>query len=203
MIAGGTSDRRGKQTCFFSAMDPSEKLVPDLQGLSKDEPRIMHYKHSKRPVHDAVSTFDLKIAQDRGLTFDQTGSVAINLYDTTPTKALVRVDPVQLERNNTSCNQVWRHREKTFSNNSDIAQISCVDLRVQGEPDQLMDDEEHEKRSLIQSLLMNVLQSPNKDNLMAQLFLERDGRQGVSKRFLRLQRTWLKNKAMSTLMKSS
>ena len=40
------------------------------------------------------------------------------------------------------------------------AQMSFIDLRVQGEPDRFMKDEAHNKRSLIQSLLMNVLQFP-------------------------------------------
>ena len=49
LIAGGTSDRRGRQTCFFSASDPLEKSLPDFQELPEDQPRMIHYTHSKRP----------------------------------------------------------------------------------------------------------------------------------------------------------
>ena len=59
--------------------------------LLKDEPRMAHVKHSKRAGHDEVYVFDLKIAQDRGLPFDQTGSFPLFLYDTMPSEATMRV----------------------------------------------------------------------------------------------------------------
>ena len=56
------------------------------------------YTQSKRPDLDARYIIDLKIAQDRGLKFGQTGSFAIILYNTMPTGALVKV--VKFNRNN-------------------------------------------------------------------------------------------------------
>ena len=46
---------------------------------------------------------------------------------------------------------------------SDKAQISCINFRVHGDPDQVTDGEEQNKRSLVQFLLMDVLQFSNKD----------------------------------------
>ena len=52
--------------------------------------------------------------------------------------------------------------------NEDQAQSSCIDLRVQGESDQSIDDEERQ-RSLTMSLMEQMLESPSKDKLMAEL----------------------------------
>ena len=86
---------------------------------------------------------------------------------------------------------------------SDTAPISCVDLRVQEEPDRSAEDAAHTKRLLIQSLLVSVLQSLNKDKLMAELFLSKERRQGVSRYFFHCKRIIFRNKAISKLMKSS
>ena len=59
-------------------------------------------------------------------------------------------------------------------NHSDKAQSSRIDLRVQGEPDQLTEDEEQKNSSLIQSLLMNILQSVNEDKVIADLIVSKE-----------------------------
>ena len=51
---------------------------------------MVHTRHSKRLDLDAVYIFDLKIAQDRGLTFFQMDSFAIVLKNTMPTEALAK-----------------------------------------------------------------------------------------------------------------
>ena len=40
-----------------------------FKEFSTNKPRMVHYKHSERPDHEAGYTFDLKIAQDRTLSF--------------------------------------------------------------------------------------------------------------------------------------
>ena len=53
---------------------------------------MVHQIHSKKtPDLDAVYTFDLKIAQARGLVSYLTGRCAVIQNDTTPSEALVRV----------------------------------------------------------------------------------------------------------------
>ena len=54
----------------------------------------------------------------------------------------------------------------------------CICLRVQGESDQMTDDEEQKKRSPIQSLIIEVLQSPDTDKLRAGN-ISKERRQGV------------------------
>ena len=53
--------------------------------------------------------------------------------------------------------------------NSDQAKCSCIDLRMQGEPGQSTDNEER-TRSPIKSLMKRFPESPNKDQLMTELF---------------------------------
>ena len=83
------------------------------------------------------------------------------------------VPPLQLELASSSCKRNVRFKN-LLHDNSDKAPISCIDLRVQKEPDQLTDDEEQTKRSLIKSLLMDVIQSPTKTNFMALVFPNSD-----------------------------
>ena len=121
----------------------------------------------------------------------QAGSFANILYDTMPSEASVRVVKLQKSETETlfgtrsaKVTDVTRSsssigteenpvqpsmeaaRGSPLCDNKAKAQISCIDLRVQGEPDRMMEDEAH-KKSLTQSLLLKLLQSPNKDNLMA------------------------------------
>ena len=48
LVAGGTSDRRGRQACFFSGMNPMEEPLPCVIEFLTNEPRMAHYKHSKK-----------------------------------------------------------------------------------------------------------------------------------------------------------
>ena len=56
------------------------------------------------------------------------------------------------------------------------ARIACIEIRVQGESDPWTEDEDHTKLAPIHSLLMSVLQSPNKDKLMTE-FPKRDDKE--------------------------
>ena len=46
LIAGGTSDRRRRQACFLSAMDPLEVPLPDFTEI----PRYVRYTHSEDQI---------------------------------------------------------------------------------------------------------------------------------------------------------
>ena len=50
LIAGGTSDGRGTEACFFPAVDPLEEPLPDFTEFPKDEPRMVHGKGSKKQI---------------------------------------------------------------------------------------------------------------------------------------------------------
>ena len=72
--------RGGRRVCFVSAMRPLDDSLPEASDFSTGVPKTVPYKHSKKkPDHDAVYMFNLKISQDRGLTFRQTGRFAIVL----------------------------------------------------------------------------------------------------------------------------
>ena len=88
-IAGGTSGRAGEPPCFFSAMCPLDKSLPE----ASDVPASIQ----KTDV-DAVNMFDWKVAQVRGLKFCHTGSIAIVQHNTIPTEPLVEVE--KSNRNN-------------------------------------------------------------------------------------------------------
>ena len=69
LIGGGTCDRGGRQRCFFSAMHPLGKPLPEVSDVPTNIPKMLPYKHPKRPDLDAVHILDLKIAPDRGFKF--------------------------------------------------------------------------------------------------------------------------------------
>ena len=73
LIAGGTSDRKGRQAWFFSAMPPLDNSLPEASNVSTSVHKMVPYKHAKRPDLDAVYTFDFKIAQDGGLKILSSG----------------------------------------------------------------------------------------------------------------------------------
>ena len=68
-------------------MHPLVNSLLEASNVFTSVPKMAPYKNSNRPDLDAVYTFDLKIAQDRGLKFYQTGSFAIILFHTMPTEA--------------------------------------------------------------------------------------------------------------------
>ena len=109
LIAGGTGDRRGRQACFFSAMTHWRRLCP----ISQNSPRTnLDWCTANIPIVpdlDAVYTFDVKIAQDRGLTFHQTCSCAIILNNTMPSDALV-----EFNRNDSETEITTRHTSDTL-----------------------------------------------------------------------------------------
>ena len=70
---------------FFAAVN----LMEDDQGIEEtrcnlDEPRIVPKKNTLRPHQNTMYWCHLKLAQKRGLQFNQTRSHAIVLYDTLP-----------------------------------------------------------------------------------------------------------------------
>ena len=79
-----------RQTCFFTAVDPSRK--PDVNpwyesGQSRMVPCRMTWKRH----HDSVYWFDLKIAQDKGLVFWLAMSHDIILNDSMPVDCSTKV----------------------------------------------------------------------------------------------------------------
>ena len=59
-------------------MDPLEEPLPEFIELPTNQ---VHNKHSETSVLDAVYTFDMKIAQVRGLTFYPTRFLSQKIGD--------------------------------------------------------------------------------------------------------------------------
>ena len=94
--------------------------------------------------------------------------------------------------------EIFRNVKNVGSILGTSAPISCIALRVQGEPDELTEDEEHKKRSLLQSLLMSF--GPRTRTNWWQNYFRRTTTRST-KSFLRMPRTFfLGDKALSKLM---
>ena len=85
LIPGGRSLKRGWQSVFFTITNPME----DNNGMEETpcdltKPRIAPYKNTWKPPQNTVFWCNWKLAQERGLQFNQTRSHAIVLYNTLP-----------------------------------------------------------------------------------------------------------------------
>ena len=80
-------------------------------------------------------------------------------------------------------------------------QSSHIDLRIQGDPEQSPDKEDQEETSYIKVLVKHVLESPNKNQVTAELFLQNEEKehQDISDDFNNV----VKEHAMSKTMKCS
>ena len=76
---------RNRQTVFFLSVNPMEKEHKDPEKIDLEAPRLARYMHTAWKKHqNTVYRVDIKLAQKKGLTFYQTRSNAIILYDTLP-----------------------------------------------------------------------------------------------------------------------
>ena len=82
LLAGGTCGKRGRQTCFFTAMDPMNE-PGEVSPYSIDSPGFVPYEITWRSHQDAVYWFDLTLAH--------TISNAIILDDTMLAGCLVKI----------------------------------------------------------------------------------------------------------------
>ena len=88
LITGGRNAKNGRQTYFFTAVDPMDPTMITPR-VEEGQPRMLQYKLKWRAAYDTVYWFDLTSAQDKGLEFWQTKSNAIVLYDPMPSECLV------------------------------------------------------------------------------------------------------------------
>ena len=78
LVAGGEENEGGRQTIFFTPLDPYPIEVESSTDFSK--PRKVHYQTHWRPEQDAVYWINLSRAQDCGLKIWKTQSHAIIVY---------------------------------------------------------------------------------------------------------------------------
>ena len=88
--AGAKDTKEGRQTVFFTALDPiGDELDEEYDDLSK--PRKVHYQSKWTITQDAIYCVNLRYAQDKGLTFWQTRPRVIILYDSVPDERIEKM----------------------------------------------------------------------------------------------------------------
>ena len=82
LIPGGQNLSK-RQTVFFTAVNPMNKVHRDLDITDLEAPRLAWYKQKTWKKHqNTVYLVDIKLAQKKGFKFHQTRSNAITLYNT-------------------------------------------------------------------------------------------------------------------------
>ena len=91
MIAGEKDAATERHTVFFTAVDPMNAHLHVQREFDLTKPRVVIYKENWKVHQNSVYRVNLKLAQRKGLTFYQTRSNAIILYDTLPSFCLEEV----------------------------------------------------------------------------------------------------------------
>ena len=90
LIERGKDAKKGRQTVFFTTLDPmNDEPEEEYQDLSK--PRKIHSKSKWKLIQDAIYWITLKKAQDKGLTFWQIRCPAIIHHDFVPADCIEKV----------------------------------------------------------------------------------------------------------------
>ena len=82
LIPGGQKSSRGRQTVFFTAVNPMHKNHQDPIELDLTKPRLASYKQKWKVHQDTVYWVDFQLVHRKRLKFYQTRSNAVILYDT-------------------------------------------------------------------------------------------------------------------------
>ena len=90
LVAGG-KERKGRQTIFFTPLDPVNSDVSEAEFITDFQQRKLHDQIHWRPEHDAVYWVHLRSAQNACLEFWQSGSNAILTYLSVPKECVVKV----------------------------------------------------------------------------------------------------------------
>ena len=70
LVAGGNERKEGRQTIFFTPLDPFRSDANDADSIADvKKPRKVQYQIHWRPEQDAVNWIQLSAAQDAGLDF--------------------------------------------------------------------------------------------------------------------------------------
>ena len=100
LIPGGQNLSKERQTVFFRTVNPMDKEHKDPYEIDLTQPRLAWYEQKKWKRHqDTVYWVDIQFAQRKGLTFYQTRSNAIILYDTLPSSLYLE----------SCCDRIWRN----------------------------------------------------------------------------------------------
>ena len=92
LLAGGKERKEGRQTIFFTPLDPSNSDADEAEAIADTaKPRKVKYQIHWRLEQDAVCWIQLSTAQGAGLEFWLTGSNAIITYQSVLKECVVKV----------------------------------------------------------------------------------------------------------------
>ena len=90
LIAGRKDSKAGRQTVFFTALDPMNEIQTN-ETYDVKEPRVVPSRTKWKVYQNSVYWINLKSAQGSGLRFQQTNSNAIILDNSVPADCLEKV----------------------------------------------------------------------------------------------------------------
>ena len=108
LIAGGRNASKERQTAFFTVVNPMAGDLHEQTEFDMTKPRVAIYKQTWKVHQDAVYWVNISLAQRKGLTFYQTRSNAIILYDNLPPFCIEKV--VSLKKTKCIKHHVQRQR---------------------------------------------------------------------------------------------
>ena len=92
LVAGGKERKDGRQTIFFTPLDPFNSDANETDPITDlKKPRKVKYQSPWRPEQDAVYWIHLSTVQDAGLEFWRTSSNAMITYQSVPKESVVKV----------------------------------------------------------------------------------------------------------------
>ena len=91
LIPGGKDIKKGRQTVFFTAVNPMHTHLHKQRNYDVTKPRVAVYKQNWKRHQKTVYWCKLRVAQKKGLTFYQTRSNAIILHNTVPAPCIEKV----------------------------------------------------------------------------------------------------------------
>ena len=92
LVAGGRESKQGRQTIFFTPLNPSGQN-PDEEKFNSDFSKLrkVHYESKWKANQDAVYWISLARAKDKGSQFRQTRSHAIIVCSSVPSRPAPKI----------------------------------------------------------------------------------------------------------------
>ena len=109
LILVGKDVKRGRQTVFFTTVNPMFAHPHKQRAYDVTKPRVAVYQQNWKKHQNTLCWANLRVAQKKGLTFDQTRSNAILLVNTLPAACILKV--VALSSGDELCNKTGLGRK--------------------------------------------------------------------------------------------
>ena len=139
LMPGGKDVKRGRQTVFFTAVNPMFAHLHKQRDHDVTKPTIAFYKQKWKIHQITVYWNNFRVAQKKGLTFYQTRSNAIILDNTLPAACFEQVVVMNSEKvlyyKQTN---LRAHREKLYKNRLGTKDERILQIRTKDNPTSLL-----------------------------------------------------------------